>query len=428
MPYQGNCDDDTKTWSRMEDATESTPPRRCPLKLKLIASGVASVTLVSAVYVTLGGPFIQASELKDNASPADLATNSVQPNMRPGLKPSQGLWRGTTHWPPSMAGLPEENYDPLDFKNEFGVPAHIYRSFKSPGGEALTDGESGFVKKGGILWYGFQPTDWKEAASSTFEAQLKKYAKVVQDVAPAQVMVAPGWEPDGHAAPLATGQELFGTTDDYKAFYANTVKVFKDMGVSNAIFIVDFSQKCLIDSSYCDVIPEIFPSDGSVGWLFFNIFQTADKKMYENQVKHNNAHANWDSVAQLDEFYNLFTSHQSEMGIGSIPWGLGAWGTLCQNKATPPAPLNPEDRKTFISNLGAAFASGKYPKMKAEIYFDSLYDIITPYDVTITGKGDIAHNNAVATYPTSSELVGTYEDFLNLNIFTGNDAGYHAKR
>merc|ERR1712146_167989 len=89
-------------------------------------------------------------------------------------------------------------------------------------------------------------------------------------------------------------------------------------------------------------------------------------------------------------------------------------------------PLKPADRKAFISDLGAALSSGKYHKIKGEVYFDSLYSLITPEDVTIYGKSDIAHHNQMEVYPNSEELVGTYTDFLNLDIFAWNDKGYQA--
>ena len=152
----------------------------------------------------------------------------------------------------------------------------------------MTSAELAHVSSGGILWYGFQPTDWKGAATGKFDNLLHTYADAVASVAPAQVMVCPGWEPDGHAAPLAHGRELFGETVDYITFYKRTVDIFQAQGASNAVFIVDFSAKGEFDTGTRDLIPELIPDGGIVKWVFWNMFQVRDEYTYNRAVEWGN--------------------------------------------------------------------------------------------------------------------------------------------
>merc|ERR1711981_596077 len=97
---------------------------------------------------------------KDDAALLQLNSNKELANLREGLLPPDGTaWRGSTHWhrTDSITGKVIEKYDPSTYTDEFGVPLHIYRSFKSSWNLAkLTPEEEQWVRAGGILWYGWQ--------------------------------------------------------------------------------------------------------------------------------------------------------------------------------------------------------------------------------------------------------------------------------
>merc|ERR1712048_985820 len=173
----------------------------------------------------------------------------------------------------------------------------------------------------------------------------------------------------------------------------------------------------------CASLIQLFPKDGSVDWLFFNIFQTVDTETYDRVESHGGQQANWNPKTTLDLYYNFFNNHSDEAPWGDIPWGIGAWGTNYQNTANPPVPLPTDSRTGFITELKNALTSGNYSKIKAAVYFDNLFSLITPYDVNVTQQGDQAHNFSVQTYPNSKDLVSPFEDYLS-NDMWADDKGF----
>jgi len=128
-----------------------------------------------------------------------VGANSMLPNQTPGLAPQNGgIWRGATHW----KWQDTYDYDPTTFKTEFGKDLHIYRTFKSFGKPELKQAELDFVAKGGILFYSIQSNNWaKHVVNAKSIRGMKKMARAVASVAPAQMYVCAGFEPESHASP-----------------------------------------------------------------------------------------------------------------------------------------------------------------------------------------------------------------------------------
>merc|ERR1712107_261766 len=224
---------------------------------------------------------------------------------------------------------------------------------------------------------------------------MGKYGLAVAAVKPAKVMVCPGWEPDGHVSTVAKGRHKWGTAKDYVNFRLATKEMF-DKGATNAVYIMDFSNKCSIRSEACESFEPLTPKDGSIKWMFFNVFQTYDKEEYNKQVAQGKYFPPYDLFKQVDAMYNYPESRMETWSLDpagkthlkDIPWGLGAWGS--NNATSAPEPwklyLARKDRKDFLKDARKAMDSDMrhFPRLRAEIYFDSLYSIITPLDVTIT--------------------------------------------
>merc|ERR1711953_181615 len=100
-----------------------------------------------------------------------------------------------------------------------------------------------------------------------------------------------------------------------------------------------------------------------------------DKSMYERAASRGNIKANWQSSEHLKFWNDLLSKHSK---FKDLPWGVGAWGTNYQSNSAPPTPLNTADRATFISEVTSAIEANQYPNIKAYVYFDSLYSLITP--------------------------------------------------
>ena len=61
-----------------------------------------------------------------------------------------------------------------------------------------------------------------------------------------------------------------GTAEDFKAMRANFDRIFKEVGVDNVIWVMDFSGGI---SGDIDKAVELWPDVDNVSWLFWNMFQ-----------------------------------------------------------------------------------------------------------------------------------------------------------
>merc|ERR1711972_643598 len=107
---------------------------------------------------------------------------------------------------------------------------------------------------------------------------------------------------------------------------------------------------------------------------------------------------------------------------------VGHWsvGLKMPRHGSPPRPIPQEERENFINEVTEAFEQGTFPKLKASIYFNSLYAIISPLEVKITQMGDIAHGKKLTEFPNSPELVPVFTKHLQCKPFAENDKRYGA--
>lgn len=299
-------------------------------------------------------------------------------NQIPGLIPEDGaVLRGATHYK-LMPG--ERVFNPADWQKQYGSKLHIFRVFKQPPKWEFTEDEMAFIKDGGIIFYSIQPDVWKSSVDKFwYRSQMRKAAAVIKAVAPAQVMVSPGYEPDGHASPAAHGHELFGSADEYIEYRNMVKREFDTVGVTNAIWVQDYSHKPTFDMPTADMIPLVYPTDGSIQYLFFNMFQMNDEAKFNLKKQKGKFAQDWDVRSMFDWFYNYFSdeSNPHHQYWKDIPWGVGAWGTLqCFWGGKEDIPL--DSRKFWIKNFTEILENQeKYPKIKASIWFDSLESIIS---------------------------------------------------
>ena len=222
-------------------------------------------------------------------------------------------------------------------------------------------------------------------------------------MAPHKVMIAPGFEPDGHAAESQThSSQVYGTGKEYQLMYRNFKEQFARQNVTNAVFVLDLSSNA---RNTAFVFPELYPGDEYVDWIFFNLFQSK---------KQSKARGNCTTIATTQ--YKML---ELQLSTGVIkdalkPWGVGAWGTMNSTFGDPkdgyPAQSIPTvDRQLCLQQMSAVFEDRqRFGRLKASIYFDSLNSLISPDPTT--------------PYP-SAELAPTLRTLLHLPIFAANDNG-----
>lgn len=325
----------------------------------------------------------------------NLALGSMPNNQRPNLVPPHGMWRGAT--------LDQRGYPWISmFEMDYGVPLHIFRGFKTGKYTTLTSDETNFIKGGGIYFYSVEPHPWAEwtGNNETRQAEIEKMAKEIQSVAPAKVMLAPGFEPDGHAAESQNKTHLvYGVAADYQKMYLNFRRVFASLNVTNAVFVMDLS--CSIkDNAF--VLDKLYPGEGTVDWMFFNVFSSQTQK-----------HASKGNCSAMTR--NIYSILEANGKFDSIPWGVGAWGPMNATFGDPkdgyPSKLIPlADRSECINQMRDIFDGsthgGPFEKLKAATYFNSLNSLISP-------RGKVSYS-----YP---QLAPTLRSMFQDPVFTVND-------
>eukprot|EP00756_Hemistasia_phaeocysticola_P066039 Hpha_TRINITY_DN8964_c0_g1::TRINITY_DN8964_c0_g1_i1::g.81003::m.81003 len=286
---------------------------------------------------------------------AALVAAATPHNRQPGLLPPQGLWRGATL---------DNRYGGIgEFESDYGVPLHLFRGFMRKGKTAFSDSEAAFIAGGGIYFYSTQPSNWSKYGSGAEDAEIAAYADAVAGVAPAQVFVAPGFEPDGHVNPEST-KDYHGTPSEYRTMYQRYRTVFKNRNVTNAVFVLDYSNGVHKNQT---LLEELYPGDGLVDWVFHNMFQSKTGKK-----------GNCTEMALAN--YNALKAFSS---FSSLPWGLGAWGTRNATFGPVEKAIPDADRKECLEQMTALLAqSGPggslTPRYRAGIYFNSLQSLISP--------------------------------------------------
>ena len=168
---------------------------------------------------------------------------------------------------------------------------------------------------------------------------------------------------------------------------------FKAEGVDNVVWVMDYSTHAA-HLDYHPLLAALWPANVKIDWLLFNMFQYgADKKrswldMFETAY---NAFETLSGVPQLYNGTNYTADYKS-----ASSWGLGAWGADLGSGTEL-------QRAQFISDCAKGLNTSHYPRLKAQVYFDT-------YDKN-TGGGSIIQAGQKAAY---KELNG-------LKLFTQND-------
>jgi len=281
--------------------------------------------------------------------PRERKSDKPAPNLVPGLIPPSGAWRGTTN-----GGLPKQG--PFGFKKEYGLNCHIYRTFCTPRNWQLKEGTKRWVQRGGILWYNIQPVNWAKAASAEYDEHIANYASEVGSLAPAQVMVCVGHEPDGHMEGGAVKTDVFGTADEYKAMWRNFVDKFTQMGVTNVVWVMDYSRGIHKEHGFKSVV-QLWPGDDIIGWVFFNCFgcHPSHKKRF---------HYTTIVSGIIDK---LTEASGPGHDFLSKPWGIGAHAP--KDKCGDGTPMTTEDRVLHFKQIAESMNDPKFEKIKAYVYY-----------------------------------------------------------
>lgn len=189
-------------------------------------------------------------------------------------------------------------------------------------------------------------------------------------MAPAKVMVCPGFEPNHHIGE-------YGSAEQYVAMRRRFAARFAVVHVSNVVWVMDY-QRAIYKSF--DPVKATWPGHAIVDWLMWNAFGDTDKG---TKTK-----GNFTKLLQIA--YDELLQASPAFGFDKATWGIGAYG--------PKAPvMSPKARVRYMDDVIMDLDRTRFPRLKAMIYFDSLNCSVT------------------------KDLAPTYNRYLHSPYFTVND-------
>jgi len=133
-----------------------------------------------------------------------------------------------------------------------------------------------------------------------------------------------------------------GTPNQYKLMWQNVERIFKQQGVSNVVWAMNYMSYA---PWFC-LIPYLWPGNQLVNWVLYDTYSGGD-----------NGYAD-----TAGAFYKLLQKDSSpSVDFTSKPWGLGEFND-CHPKA-------PQDAITYFKGAETAFKANTYPKLKMYMVF-----------------------------------------------------------
>ena len=314
-------------------------------------------------------------------------------NRRPGLLPPVGgAWRGAelgSQFLPPNGAAPSGDTGAAklaDYSRAYPrTPLHVYRSFNLTVGP----GVRAWVAQGGILWYNIKTSkqmSWQTGARGGFDREALAWAAQVKSLAPAQVFVTIFHEPDHNICYVncTEGGVPGNSPANYRNMWRSIQGVFKREGVTNAVWVIDFSVQMANATHMNDdcseescpaaaAVAPLWPGDDAIDWVFVNLFEKAKK----HGIKADYATMLEQSLAVLRNVNRSGhchcvpgkDAHCHGCDLASKPWGLGAFashGLPVDGKPAVPT----AERVKFLQDATAGMK--QHPELKAYLYFDSL--------------------------------------------------------
>lgn len=312
------------------------------------------------------------------------STPAPPPCAKPGssIIPSKGMYRGST------------NINATFYADQFGSNLHIMRLFPTQPFQ-FTEHQLGYAEWGGILFISPQPEEWATFPNST----IQQIAHMVNSAAPATVMVAMGYEPDGHCKETAINDnDIKGNALDWIDLQRRAHDIFQQESVTNAKWVLDFSTDMAMNFEPAAHI--LWPGDDYVDILLWNVFQ-------------NESSTDCRTVAEM-----VYRQFEDASGPGfnytGVPWGIGAWGSWYENDHTPYPELIPlEDRKSCLYGMNVLFNAGTHDRLKYSIFYNS--------DTSIIQEEGSWNPDFNLGYNNTPDLMDAYTNLLNSDVFKEND-------
>jgi len=322
------------------------------------------VVVALAAFVTGGVAAYIAARPSDPPKTAPPTTVPAQPrSCRPNaiLVTPCRPWFGAAVG--AIPGAPHSKVAQFNYLERLiGRPLDIFRDYHSPPGTGrlgtlpLTREEITLARRPKT----YIDVNWRPAATwaqadggnAAVNSEIARAAASIKSIAPHKVFLTLGWEPQravtsdpGHPEcplnPHATG----GTPAQYVAMWKNVENIFRQGGVTNVVWAMDY----LAWPKFNCLVPQLWPGNNLVDWVLYDAYSR-------------NAQGTWANT--VGPFYSLLLRDSNpRVSFDSKPWGLGEFGT-CSNGDTALV-------GQFYLQAKASLRANAYPRLKMYLAYNS---------------------------------------------------------
>lgn len=276
----------------------------------------------------------------------------------------------------AASGNPGAPNDPISQANYLeqlvGQHLDIFRFYHNPSGSGSTAdlpldvgsqtgrAEVHFVQRANT----FIQVNWKPASTwaaaggsnASINAQIQQVAENVKAVAPHKIFLAIWHEPENDVSAFDNSVQRTacqsdpnfkglkgsaGTPDQYQAMWHNVEAIFKQKGVTNVVWAMNYMSYAPF---YC-LIPYLWPGNQAVDWVLYDTY--GHSKGYADTA---------------GAFYHVLQQDSSpSVDLNAKPWGLGEFND-CD-------PTVPQDAITYFNDARASFQANTYPKLKMYLVY-----------------------------------------------------------
>lgn len=317
-----------------------------------------SLVSVALALIVIGGVVIGGWHAINSHAASSCTPNAILVN------PCRPWFGAAAHGNPGAASDPisQANY----LEKLVGQNLDVFRFYHNPGDLPLDKttetgkAELHFAQRANTyIQVNWKPAStWAAAGGSnaSINAEIKQVADNIKAVAPHKIFLTVWHEPENDVSAFDNSTEQAacksdpnfkglkgsaGTPDQYQAMWQNVENIFKQQGVTNVVWAMNYMS---YPPFYC-LIPYLWPGNQLVDWVLYDTYG------------HSKGYA-----ATAGAFYQVLQKDSSSsVNLDSKPWGLGEFNDC--------SPKNPQDTITYFNDAEAAFKANTYPRLKMYLVY-----------------------------------------------------------
>jgi hypothetical protein len=265
------------------------------------------------------------------------------------LVPSCGVWWGATAGAGNDRAVSLSNFEKVSTRTD------IYHSYHRLGQKFPTSQEISMAHARGhkrLLLLDFLPEgghSWAQVARGASDSGIDAEARYIKSHFTDKFFMSIHHEPEEEVRPAAGSGH---TAADFRAMFRHVVQRFRNDGVRNVVFVVDYmgTQSYSLKPWFKD----LYPGDDVVDWIAEDPYGCVSAKVCDSFA--NTVNRRFSPHSPWPGFYKWATTNHPSKPIMLAEWGVfGNQGSAAKTK--------------FIKTVPRTI--GQFPKLKAIVYFNS---------------------------------------------------------